>query len=256
MQIQTAPSKPDYGIDAPGVVLRFILIGGAGVLAGLALAEFVNPHSLLPGLLIGTGICGGSCWILMGLVMVLGSKVLKLRLRERVLDTIPWRGDERVLDVGCGRGLMLIGAAKRLRSGSATGIDLWQTEDQSGNNSETTRANARAEGVSERIEIQTGDVRQMPFEANSFDVVLSSWALHNIYRAEGREQALREIVRVLKPGGWLMLVDIRHAFEYAAVLKQADLSDVYISSPNYLFVIPSHVVSARKSSSAGYLVTG
>jgi hypothetical protein len=46
---------------------------------------------------------------------VLFSKVGKLRERDRLLDSIPWRGDEAVLDVGCGRGLLLVGAAKRLR---------------------------------------------------------------------------------------------------------------------------------------------
>ena len=41
--------------------------------------------------------------------------------------SIRWHltGDEKVLDVGCGRGLLLIGAAKRLKSGKATGIDVW-----------------------------------------------------------------------------------------------------------------------------------
>jgi ubiquinone/menaquinone biosynthesis C-methylase UbiE len=185
--------------------------------------------------------------MLMAAMMVFGSKVLKVRLRERLLDEIPWRGDERVLDVGCGRGLMLTGVAKRLTSGSVVGVDLWQAEDQSGNNPETTRANARAEGVEGRIEIQTGDARQLPFAADNFDAVVSSWALHNIYQRDGREQALREIVRVLKPGGRLLLVDIRHAREYAEFLKQAGLADLRVSAPNFLFVIPSHAVTGRKN---------
>lgn len=247
--MQAGPTQPkaNYGIDAPGVVRNFFLLGAAGLLGGIMLARFVHSHSFLLRLLIGPGIWGGSSLLATAAVMVLGSKVLKLRLRERVLGKIPWRGDERVLDVGCGRGLMLIGAARRLTSGLATGIDLWQTQDQSGNSPETTRANALAEGVSERIEIKTGDARQLPFEANTFDVVVSSWALHNIYQADGRAQALREIVRVLKSGGRLLLVDIYHAKEYAAVLKQAGLNEVQVSLPNFLFVIPSRLVSAMKN---------
>src|SRR5262249_35156145 len=147
-------------------------------------------RSALINILINTGIFGGICWILTAAVMVFGSKVLKLRLRERLLDQIPWRGDEQVLDVGCGRGLMLIGAAKRLKTGKAVGVDLWQTEDQSGNSPDTTRANAVAENVTERIEIKTGDARHLPFEAGCFDVVVSSWALHNIYQRAGRDEAL------------------------------------------------------------------
>src|SRR5438445_6245898 len=102
---------------------------------------------------------------------------------------------------------MLIGVARRLTSGKAFGIDLWQTEDQSGNDPKQTLANAMAEGVHERIEIRTGDMRELPFDAASLDVVLSSWAIHNIYEAQGRRKALQEIVRVLRPGGNLAIVD-------------------------------------------------
>ena len=69
----------------------------------------------------------------MGCFMLYFSKVEKLRERDKLLDLVEWSGQERVLDVGCGRGLMLIGAAKRLSSGKAIGIDLWQQQDQANN---------------------------------------------------------------------------------------------------------------------------
>jgi arsenite methyltransferase len=242
----TGNSKADYGVDAPDVVRRFITIGVVGIVAGLILKFAFGPKSVVLGLLIGTGIFGGASWLVTGLWMIFGSRVLKIRLRERLLDGISWRGDEQVLDVGCGRGLMLIGAAKRLKTGRAVGIDLWNTEDQSGNSPDTTRANAIAENVLDRIDIETGDARELPFEANSFDVIVSSWALHNLYERAEREKALREIVRVLKPSGRLMIVDIRHATEYAEVLKQAGMLNVELSGPNFLFGIPSRVVTGAK----------
>ncbi len=225
---------------------RFIIIGVVGIVAGLILKLVYGPKSVGLGLLIGTGIFGGVSWLATGVWMIFGSRVLKIRLRERLLDTIAWRGDEHVLDVGCGRGLMLIGAAKRLKTGRAVGIDLWSTEDQSGNSLDTTRSNALAEGVLDRIEIKTGDARGLPFEANAFDVVVSSWALHNLYERAEREKALREIERVLKPAGRVVIVDIRHANEYAEVLRQAGLTDVKLSGPNFIFGIPSRVVSGAK----------
>jgi SAM-dependent methyltransferase len=243
-------TKPDYGVDAPGVVRNFFLLGAAALFAGIALRVFAGARSPLLGSLISTGIYGGACWIATAAWMVFGSRVLKVRLRERLLDQIPWRGDERVLDVGCGRGLMLIGAARRLTSGMATGVDLWQTEDQSGNSPETTRANALAAGVGDHIEIKTGDARELPFPADTFDVVLSSWALHNIYDRAGREKALREIARVLKPGGRVMLVDIRHGRDYATILEQSGIRDVRMSGPNFIFVIPSRAVCGRKASAS------
>jgi ubiquinone/menaquinone biosynthesis C-methylase UbiE len=196
------------------------------------------------------GLCSGLSLLATAGVMLWGSKVGKLRMRDRLLDGIPWRGDEQVLDVGCGRGLLLLGAAKRLRTGKAVGVDLWQKEDLSGNRPEAAHANARAEGVADRVEIQDGDARSLPFADASFDVVLSSSALHNLYDPAERGKALREIVRVLKPGGRVAVFDIRHTDEYARVFRECGLADVQRSRPYFFFVIPAHTVTARKPDAA------
>jgi hypothetical protein len=91
-----------------------------------------------------TGLYAGLSWIASALIMIYGSRVRKLALRDRLLDELALRGDERMLDVGCGRGLMLLGAAQKLPRGRAFGIDLWQTVDQSGNSPEATQRNAAA----------------------------------------------------------------------------------------------------------------
>ena len=135
-------------------------------------------------------------------------------------------GTEAVLDLGCGRGLLLIGAARRLTSGRATGLDLWNSEDLTGNSAEATLANAGREGVADRVEVRTGDMRKMPFPDASFDVVVSNVAIHNIYDREGREATMSEIARVLKPGGHVVIHDIRYVGDYAAALKRRGLTDV------------------------------
>src|SRR2546423_3467832 len=71
----------------------------------------------------------------------------------RLLDGLELRGDERVLDLGCGRGAVLLMAAQRLTSGRAVGVDVWRRADQSGNSADATRANAAAEGVADRVEL-------------------------------------------------------------------------------------------------------
>jgi SAM-dependent methyltransferase len=223
----SVPERPDYGIDAPGVVRNLFLAGAIGWLVwgtaalGLWSGQLVIP---LPGLrlvfpLAGMGFGCGVGFTLMGVWMIWESKIGKVRNRERLLQRITWTGKEEVLDVGCGRGLMLIGAAKRLTTGRATGIDIWQAEDLSGNRPEATLENARREGVADRVDVQTGDMRKMPFASNTFDIVVSRAAIHNLYKAGDRAQAIGEIARVLKPGGQALIEDIRHLQEYATVFN-------------------------------------
>src|SRR4029453_10567075 len=132
----------------------------------------------------------------------------KFQVWEEILDGLKLRGDERVLDMGCGRGAGLTAVARRLTTGRVTGIDLWSTSDQSGNAREVTLQNASVEGVRDRIDVQTGDMRELPFPDGSFDVVVSSLAIHNIRSTEARARAISEAWRVLKPGGRMALADI------------------------------------------------
>ena len=218
--------KPDYGIDAPGVVRNLFLVATVGlalfITARLGLWSGVLAHVSLASTGLGAGLgCGlMACW------MLYDSKIGKLRERERLLDLVRWSGGEQVLDVGCGRGLLLVGAARRLTSGKATGLDLWQAEDLTGNRPEATLENARREGVGERVAVATGDMRKMPFPDGSFDVVVSNVAIHNVYEREGRRSTMAEIARVLRPGGRVVIHDIRYVAAYATDLSSHGLVDV------------------------------
>jgi len=226
--------RPDYGLDAPGVV-RNLAIGGA---AALVLAAAAFPLGWVPLARMAAGV--GIGWLFLAGWMVWGSKVEKVRERDQLLDSLAWRGDEAVLDVGCGRGLLLIGAAKRLTTGKAVGVDIWQAEDLSGNRPEATQENARLEGVSDRVEVKDGDARRLSFADGTFDVVVSKEVLHNIYNAAERDTAVREIARVLKPGGRLLIGDVRHTGRYAQVLRQSGLEEVRRSPAS----VPSLLIAA------------
>lgn len=218
--------RPDYGIDAPGVVRNLLIAGSVALLLSVLSYSGLLPRAEWTRSLGRMGASMAVGFLGMGSYMIYSSKISKLREREQQLDLISWRGDETVLDVGCGLGLMLIGAAKRLTTGTAAGIDIWQTEDLSGNHPDGTLENARRDGVADRVTISTADMRQIPFPYGHFDVIVSKEAIHNVYQANERAAAVREIARVLKPGGACILADIRHDAQYASVLRASGVTDL------------------------------
>lgn len=153
------------------------------------------------------------------------------------------RGDERVLDLGCGRGLVLLAVAGHLTSGHAIGVDLWRGRDQSGNNEQATWDNATAEGVRDRIELCTADLRHLPLASGSVDLVVSALAIHNIGDAAGRLRAIDEAARVLRPGGRIAIADIGHTGAYRRRLTELGLTATCRSlGPRYWYGGP-HVAA-------------
>jgi arsenite methyltransferase len=237
----------DYGLDAPGLVSSMFSRGGWTLGIGLLLF-FIN-HSEYPApathLLLALGLIGVA-FIAVGAVMVWSSRVAKLELRDRLLDGLNLKGDERVLDVGCGRGLLAIGAAKRLKSGRVTAIDVWSGVDLSGNSSDAVRENAKLEGVAEKVRVEKGDARKLVYPDAQYDAVISNLAIHNIEDPGEREHAVREMFRVLKSGGHIAMYDIFYAGSYAEVLQAAGAKDVTLSGLSWLWCVPGRTLTATK----------
>lgn len=222
--VSPAQRNGSYGVDAPAQILW---------MGGFAVVFFVV--AVVFGLLGSAGALGW--FVFLGIVMLIqlalyvhSTRRGKFEVWEQVLDDLRLHGDERILDMGCGRGAVLLAAARRLPSGSAVGIDLWRTVDQSGNAEEVTARNAVAEGVADRVELRTADMTELPFGDGEFDLIVSSLAIHNIPTAELRARAVREALRVLRPGGRLVIADIFKTREYTTVLKAAGASDVTLRS--------------------------
>lgn len=204
--------RPRYGVDAPPFPAA---LGVAGIACWLAATRRRTGRIALAAagtaLLANTGIYLHTT--LRG----------KLRVWQRELDRVGLKGNEQLLDLGCGRGAVLIEAARRLPEGRAVGADLW-SRDQSGNSADATLANAVAAGVADRVEVHTADMTALPFADGSFDVVTSAMAIHNIPAAEQRYRAVDEAIRVLRPGGQLLIADPwPMARKYAAHLGQGTL---------------------------------
>jgi SAM-dependent methyltransferase len=230
--------RGDYGIDAPAVPLGL----GLGGLLLLALgAVGLARRSLLPVV----GLAGGLEMLLSAASYLYTTRRGKFAVWAELLAGLHLRGDERLLDLGCGRGAVLLMAAQALPAGRAVGIDLWKTADQSGNDPAVTARNAALEGVADRVELLTGDMRALPFEDASFDVVVSSVAIHNIPDAAGRAAAVDEAVRVLRPGGRLLIADIRATGEYVEHLRRRGLADVVHRPLGWRFWYGGPWVAAR-----------
>jgi len=168
-----------------------------------------------------------------------------------LLDGLALRGDEQILDMGCGRGAVLLMAAQHLTTGRAVGVDIWRKQDQSGNAAESTRRNALAEGVPDRIELHTANMTSLPFEDASFDVVVSSLAIHNIKCTADRDRAIDAAVRVLRPGGRLLIVDIFATCRYVVRLTELGMLDVARRGLGMRLWwggpwVPTHLVTATK----------
>ena len=131
----------------------------------------------------------------------------RIKDRDFLLKQIPWKGNEKVLDVGCGNGILILSAAKQLTTGHAIGVDMW-TENSGNNTKEVFESNAALEGVQDKVEIHSEDARQLPYENNSFDVVLCGLTMHHLLHDKGAERAINEIIRVLKPNGFLAIYDV------------------------------------------------
>jgi arsenite methyltransferase len=240
-------AKPDYGIDAPGVVRNLFI---AGVLL-LVLSSIFPVLRLGPVIFLwkpGAYVTGILC-LIEGVLMIIYAKHGKFLHRDRMLGMLNWKGDEQVLDVGTGRGLLMIGAAKKLTTGKAVGIDIWSTKDLSGNAMEKTLRNADLEGVRNKIDVQSGDASAMKFPDASFDVVVSNLCIHNIPSRAGRDQACREIIRVLKPGGKAIISDFIKTGDYVKAFKAAG-AVTSRTGLDFLRAFPPHrIIEAQKPGS-------
>lgn len=237
----------DYGIDAPKDQRRMIWRAATIFLLGLGFLIMNRGDAASGGvpLFIALTIIAAGYFGVFA-VMRWSSRTGKLKYRDAMLDAISWRGDEKVLDVGCGRGLLLIGAAKRLNKGKATGIDAWVKEDLSGNSPEAVMANAKAEGVAERVRVENGDARRLPYPNNSYDIVLSSAALHVFKEGQDRDKALLEMLRVAKPEGHIAILDVLHTGDYMRTLAANGAEIVSKSGLGFLWCMPTRWFVARK----------
>jgi ubiquinone/menaquinone biosynthesis C-methylase UbiE len=115
-----------------------------------------------------------------------------------------------VLNVGCGIGVGSTYIAKKYNC-HVVGVDISEKM------IEWSRQRAREERVEDKVEFQLANVLELPFEADRFDLVFCESVLAFV---EGKRRAIRECVRVTKPGGYLGLNETFFAGEASPALAQ------------------------------------
>jgi arsenite methyltransferase len=217
--------KADYGYD--GDYRAVPAAAQATIAGGMSTALLASAaRSLRKGKPVAATLAGGTGALIAATLalFVRTTRVGKFEVWAEILDGLRLRGDETLLDMGCGRGAVLLAAAKLLPNGRAVGVDIWRA-DQTDNSQQNTLRNAELEGVADRVEVRTGDITDLPFDDNSVDVIVSSLVVHNIPSAEARAKAISEAARVLRPGGKLALVDIFYTNHYARQLRELGWTD-------------------------------
>lgn len=203
----------DYGVDAPYVPI----ISGAAGLIFLALG--VLSPSPLPFI---------TAFVLLAQAAIYlhTTRRGKFVAWARILDGFAQTPPATSLDVGCGSGMVAIMSAARFPSAAATGLDLWRTQDQSGNSDEAAGANAKAAGVADRVTFLTGDMTALPMDDGAFDLITANAAIHNVSDRDLRRTVIKELLRVARPGAQIAIVDMRHTGQYADDLRALGAEDV------------------------------
>ena len=188
----------------------------------------------------------GSISVLFGIFIVTSiwsSRIGKLIMRDNVIRELKILGNENVLDIGCGKGLLTVGIAKKLSTGKVTGLDHWKSTPEYNYTIEMAQNNINCEGVKERVELVTGDAQKLPFEPDKFDVITSSLVMHHV---NDSALAFREMMRGLKPAGIIAIADMPIPAIKQEIIN-AGFEIVMIKSVARLFFVKVRLIIAKKN---------
>ncbi|WP_326828995.1 class I SAM-dependent methyltransferase [Streptosporangium sp. NBC_01810] len=140
-----------------------------------------------------------------------GFRSLYAKVTTDVVSATP-AGGTRVLDVGTGPGRVPLAIARALPGLRVEGLDL------SAEMIDRARRNAAEAGLTGRVDFTVGDVADLPYPDGDFDLIVSSMSQHHWPDVA---TGLRELRRVLRPGGRIWIYDFRFALRRAETAARA-----------------------------------
>jgi ubiquinone/menaquinone biosynthesis C-methylase UbiE len=118
--------------------------------------------------------------------------------KDRLLDQADPRSGQRILDIGCGTGTLALLVKVRVPEAEVVGLDA--------DPEILERARAKAAGAASEVQFDRALSTELPYEGESFDLVLSTLFFHHLTGVDKRRTA-GEIARILRPGGELHVAD-------------------------------------------------
>jgi demethylmenaquinone methyltransferase/2-methoxy-6-polyprenyl-1,4-benzoquinol methylase len=181
--------------------------------------------------------------------------------KRKLVEMLKLKGDEAALDIACGTGDITFAIAGQLTEGRVTGLDITQgmLDIAERKRKEQSVANAS---------FHRGDIMKMPFADETFDCITGGYALRNVPDVAA---ALREIKRLLKPGGRFLSLDFGHPrsnlyrkayLQYLTVIGSAvglamhGDPDTYRYIPETLKLYPGQRGVQEIMNAAGFVDTG
>lgn len=243
-----------FGLDAPKVVKNLTIQGLLWSLAGvgLQLAHFQLglPYSLIFTYLFYGALLASSMLLGTACIMLVSSYFLKPWLVRTMMRKISWPNNASIVDIGCGRGLCLVVAARNAPDCHAlVGIDIWNPADLHKNSQKAAFVNMKnyiSPSQMDRLTLYTMDARALEFQDASFDVVVSSLALHNIDGEAEQNKALEEMLRITKPGGSIAILDIMRVDAYKTFLLSQGATLLYASPMYPLYCLSTKYIIFKK----------
>ena len=150
----------------------------------------------------------------------IGNLVIRSPKHTRYL-TLPWvnllpEGSSRVMDAGCGAGRTTIALA-RIYPGKITAFDLFNSGYIAGGGNTLLEKNLELAGISNRVEIVQGDIANTTYADGTFDAVVSSFMIDHL--GDQKLNALKEISRILKPGGRMLMIVLTPTLSSFAIMN-------------------------------------
>lgn len=177
-------------------------------------------------------------WIDIAFVVVLALQALiylntvlrgRFSIWQKIISDLP-TAPARVLDVGCGTGLVIITALTKFRDAQGVGLDQFRSRSQAGSDPLLTMDNAQLNGVRSRLQLVTEPMLEMSLPGNSFDAVFCNVAIQKIASREARGEVVAQLFRVTKPSGQIRIVDTQFAKQHAEDLAALGAEDTAISA--------------------------